>query len=121
MFRNFIFFSIMFCIIMSPVFQDHQSWGQNETPANAPLQQPSATAVPAAATAIPPQVEPAVTPEPRPERIRTPAAVEEDEEEQPLYMNMAVYVGGFCFMVVFIGLYMIMSSTPKKSKRRRKK
>ena len=124
MFHNRVTFQFMIGVMIVLVIRVDAGWGQNETPADVPQQQPTATAVPAVPVvpAIPPQTEPdEAAPTPGPVRERAPAAAVDEEEAVPLYMNMAVYVGGFCFLVVFIGLYAIMSSTPKKSKRRRKK
>lgn len=89
---------------------------QNETPANAPNVQPTATTAPN----IQPNPAPLATPTPKPVR-RTPVSLGEEPEEKPLYMNVAVYVGGGCFLVVFIGLYMILSSSPSPRSKRRKK
>jgi hypothetical protein len=113
-YNNSLVLFLFIVIVSLPGF----GWTQNETPANVPQEQP--TMVPAPEN-LPPQ-EPQVTPTPRPVRQRTPVSVDNEPEEKPLYMNVAVYVGGGCFLVVFIGLYMILSSTPSsRSKRRRKK
>lgn len=114
MFNKLLAIYILLLFALLPV----QGWAQNETPANVPQQQPTTAPAPTNQ----PQEAPQTAPTSRPVRERTPVSVGDEVEEKPLYMNMAVYVGGGCFLVVFIGLYMILSSSPSsRSKRRRNK
>ncbi len=97
-----------------------------ETPPDSP--QPAATQAPAPANEPQPaRQQPAQqparrsTPASRPSRDFSPTITVEPLEEKPLHANVAVYVGGGCFLVVFIGLYMIMSSSPTSGAKRLRK